>query len=202
MVYVVNWENRHLYEHEMDQMFQSRYETFIAGRHWELSSRDGRELDEFDTDNTIYLIDSKDGIVNSSARLISTEHPTIINKIFPHLCSEEPPCDPLIWESSRGHLSSQSQDPFAWVRVMLAQLEFSLLLGVEQVVFVVDTFLLPKWINAGWNLKPLGPPTEVNGESYIACSIKVSSAALRLMRDRYQLKRPVLTYIADIPDAA
>ncbi|TNE59996.1 MAG: hypothetical protein EP340_00980 [Alphaproteobacteria bacterium] len=202
MVYVVNWENRHLYASELDQMFQSRYETFIGMRRWDLDARDGREIDDFDTDDTIYLIDSKDGIVNSSARLISTEHPTIINTVFPHLCSEEPPCSSLIWESSRGHLSSRATDPFAWTRVMLAQLEFSLLLGVEEVVFVVDTFLLPKWVSAGWNLKPLGPPTEVDGESYIACSIKVSSAALRLMRDRYQLTRPVLTYIADVPEVA
>lgn len=202
MVYVVSCENKHLYESELDQMFRSRHEVFVEDRGWNLKSFNRREIDEFDNDDSIYLLDSESGLVNSSVRLVSTEFPTIINEIFPELCTEGAPRNNQIWESSRGHIGRHCKDPMAWIRVMLAELEFSLLWGIEEVVFVIDTFLLPKWVAAGWNLQPLGPPTDIDDESYIACSIKISTAALRMMRDRYRITKPVMTYIADVPKVA
>jgi acyl-homoserine lactone synthase len=184
-------------------MFRMRYEALVVGRGWDLESSSGEEIDEFDGENSTYLIDTDDrGKVNGSVRLISTKFPTIINEIFPHFCTDEAPRTDLIWESSRGHVGNLCRDPLAWIRLQLAQLEIALLHGVEEVVFVVDTFLLPKWVSAGWNLAPLGPPTEVDGENYIACTITVSPAALRMMRDRYKIQKPVMTYIANVPQVA
>lgn len=203
MVHIVDRENRHLYAEQLNQMHKIRHEVFVERRGWRLNCDQGREYDQFDTDDTVYMIDiDRAGTVQGSVRFLRTTGPTIISSIFPHLCTEPPPCSEFVWESSRGHVSPLATDPTIWSRIMLAELEFSVLWGVEKVVFVIDTFLLPKWLAAGWVIDPLGPPTIIEGESYIACSLNISPLSLRNMRDRYGIKSPSMTYVRDLPNVA
>ena len=203
MVHIVTQENRNLYQSQIDLMFRMRYETFVEGRGWDLPCQKGFEKDQFDRDDSVYLLNlESSGELTGSMRLLPTTDGTILSDVFPNLCSGEVPRSARIWESSRGHIGRNCHDRQAWHRITLAMLEFSLLWDVEEIVFVIDTFLLPKWLAVGWVINPLGPPTDVNGESYVACTLKVTPESLRLMRTRTGIHTPSITYVTGLPQAA
>jgi acyl-homoserine lactone synthase len=210
MVHVVTGENRSLYRPEIEAMFRMRHQVFVEDRGWQLpcvtgqvSCQPGVEVDQFDLADTVYLLDlHPNGDVQGSMRLIPTTEGTVLTDIFPHLCIQQVPHSARIWESSRGHIGRNCRDKMAWHRITLAMLEFSLLWDVEQIVFVIDTFLLPKWLSIGVSINPLGPPTDVNGESYVACALNVSPEALRIMREATGINTPSITHITGLSKAA
>jgi len=203
MVHIVTQENRSLYQPELDAMFRMRYETFVEGRGWNLPCEKGFEKDQFDRDDAVYLLHlDASGDLTGSMRLLPTTGGTILSDVFPYLSTDELPHDARIWESSRGHIGKNCSDKTAWHRITLAMLEFSLLWDVEKIVFVIDTFLLPKSLAVGWVINPLGPPTDVGGESYVACTLTITPESLRLMRDRTGIHTPSIAYVTGLPQAA
>jgi len=57
MVELITKYNRHNYESQLEQMFRLRYKIFVEQLGWDLPhAKDGLEIDEFDTEDTIYLI--------------------------------------------------------------------------------------------------------------------------------------------------
>ena len=57
MIHAVTIHNQSLYGHQLDQMLRMRHSYYVEGRGWDgLTSRDGRETDEFDNEAALYLI--------------------------------------------------------------------------------------------------------------------------------------------------
>lgn len=49
MIHAVTLANQHLYGRQLDQMFRMRHAFYVKGPGWsDLTSKDGRETDEFD----------------------------------------------------------------------------------------------------------------------------------------------------------
>jgi len=80
-----------------------RHRVFIERLGWQLASRDNREQDQFDRQDTVYVVaqDDTDSILGC-ARLLPTTDAYLLGTVFPELLNGAlPPCDPRVWELSR-----------------------------------------------------------------------------------------------------
>lgn len=86
----------------MNDLARFRYRVFVEMLGWDLPCRDGLELDQFDREDTVYLVAHKDEQVVGTARLLPTHLPYLLGEVFPQLMGQQPlPQDPAIWELSR-----------------------------------------------------------------------------------------------------
>ena len=85
------------------QVAHYRHKVFIEMLGWELETRNGEELDQFDRPDTLYVVSQDDdGNVNGCARLLPTSQPYLLGEIFPQLMNgAEVPRSDEIWEVSR-----------------------------------------------------------------------------------------------------
>lgn len=80
-----------------------RHKVFVEKLGWNLSARDGSELDQFDRADTVYVVSQDDhGEVNGCARLLPTDKPYLLGEVFPQLLDGAVlPKSPEVWEISR-----------------------------------------------------------------------------------------------------
>ena len=183
MIHLVYAENRSLYQRELDRMFQLRHKVFVEKRQWRLNSVNGREVDEFDTDETVYLLKiAPDGNIGGSMRFLPTTRPHLLSKALGETVIGEVPSGPEIWESSRGCVQNEMRGAKTFGEINVAMIEFALIWGIEAITFVLDTDLFPAAVAVGWDLRPLGLPVEMDGESYTAGILRVTPETLKTVR--------------------
>jgi acyl-homoserine lactone synthase len=88
-IHAVHAGNRHLYEDAIERHFQIRHDVYAKERPWMYAGcSDGREVDQFDTDKTVYLlgIERGKGVVAGS-RLVPTLEPHLMSEVFPQLAT-------------------------------------------------------------------------------------------------------------------
>ena len=102
MIHVVSLTNQHLYGRQLDQMFRMRHTFYVEGHGWSgLTSREGRETDEFDDEHAVYLMSIDPfGEVAASVRLNPTTQPTLLKK-FADWSDEKLPELESVWDVSR-----------------------------------------------------------------------------------------------------
>jgi acyl homoserine lactone synthase len=87
----------------LQQMFEMRAAAFGERRGWRVSVSDGKEIDEFDELNPLYLMCvDQSGQLLASLRLLQTTGPHMLANVFSDLLGEESVVrSPLVWESTR-----------------------------------------------------------------------------------------------------
>ena len=86
-VHAVHQGNRHLYEDAVEQHFRIRHDIYVGERRWMVLARpDGREVDQFDTDEAVYLLAMEEDRVVGGSCLVPTE-PHLLNDVFPRLAN-------------------------------------------------------------------------------------------------------------------
>lgn len=190
MVDIVTQENRSLYEDALDEMFRLRYQVAVNELGWPLpNAKDGYDIDEFDTDETIYLLEyAKDGRMVACARLNPTTRPTLLSELFPNYCDFGTiPNDETIYEYSRYMVTKQGLSQAEFIRaranITLAVNEFCLAYGIQQVTLL--TYMKNYPIAAHiWETRPLGTPQiyAPDGTQYIAAISKLTEEGLTRSR--------------------
>src|SRR5689334_11287834 len=86
MIYIVDRTNRAAYQAQLEEMYRIRHDIYVGRRGWKaLQKPDGRDIDQFDTEDTVYLLGLDFmGRVVSGLRLNPTTGPHLINTVFPH----------------------------------------------------------------------------------------------------------------------
>jgi N-acyl-L-homoserine lactone synthetase len=87
----------------MTKMAAYRHRVFVEKLGWQLDCRDGLELDQFDREDTVYVV-AEDTCANiiGTARLLPTHRPYLLGEVFPQLMEGVPvPKSSVIWELSR-----------------------------------------------------------------------------------------------------
>lgn len=161
-----------------------RHKVFVETLGWELCTREGLELDEFDRPDTIYVAARHDeGQLIGTARLLSTSQPYLLGEIFPQLMGHGvPPRSADVWELSRfaavdfndasTHSMRQFSSPVA-VGLLREVLRLASAHGVARLITVSPLGVERLLKRAGFAAHRAAPPIVVGGQPLFACWIEV-----------------------------
>jgi acyl-homoserine lactone synthase len=209
MIHAVTLANQHLYARQLDQMFRMRHTFYVEGHGWSgLTSRDGKETDEFDDEHAVYLMSLDPfGAVAASVRLNPTVGPTLLKK-FATWSDEALPELDSVWDISRWIAAPQHRraDNPRWPsnhqrELMIGILEFCLSRGLTHLTMLAESRLAERIAAYGWPLRYLGAPREYEGGKgvAVAAEITVGWHVLTLTRMKTGVADAMLCEIASDP---
>ena len=198
MIHLITQKNKSLYSETLTKMFEQRTALFVDRLNWNLKTTDGKEIDEFDTDDTVYLVlmDESNLKIRSSIRLNPTTKPHLMSKLFSDLCQEGVPTGDEIVEGSRYCYNPDLmdiQDRRNAMRLMMCGvMECAMLYGWQQITFVINMPLLSHCLRCGWDIYPLGIPKYEDKMAIGAFAIDVTQEGLIAARANASLTEPSL----------
>jgi len=167
------------------QVAHYRHKVFIEMLGWELETRNGEELDQFDRPDTLYVVSQDDdGNVNGCARLLPTSQPYLLGEIFPQLMNGVGvPCSDDVWELSRfaavdfnsrttSALSQFSSE--VAVELLKESIAFAAANGAKRLITVSPIGIERLLRRAGFRAHRAGPPMIIDGHPIFACWIEVA----------------------------
>lgn len=165
------------FDHQvMNSMFRLRHAVFNERLHWDVRSENGKERDQFDQCNPIYVLVKEDsGEVVGMSRLLPSTGPYMMKDVFPQLLHGEPaPQNPAVWEISRFAFARSeprakgfgfSEIPF---RMLETAINFGRNNGIRDYVAVVSTAIERMLRNMGLELHRFGPPVRIGSVMTVA----------------------------------
>jgi acyl-homoserine lactone synthase len=176
-VHVISAANKHLYQDAIESHFRIRHEIFVGERGWKALERsDGREVDQFDNEDSIYLLAMDGARIVGGHRLYPTLKPTMISEVFPHLAGQRGiPSDAYIWEWSRLFAVKERRDRRIYLQLLAALQELCLDEGVTQISGVLEIWWVPGFQQVGMVVHPLGLPANHNNDLTMAALFDVST---------------------------
>lgn len=194
MIHIVRPSNRHLYADTIDQLYRLRHDIFVGERNWsDLTRPDGREIDAYDNEDTVYCIALEGERIIGGHRLYPTVKPNMMGEIFPHLAEVRGvPEDVAIWEWSRYFVVRDRRDGKLNYALLAAVQELCLDEGIGEISAVMETWWLPRFQQAGFLVRPLGLPALVNNEWTMAALIEINAETLDFLRDKAAISGSVL----------
>jgi acyl-homoserine lactone synthase len=199
MLEVVTRENRHLYTDALEQMYRLRHRLFVDHMKWEdLRKADGREIDQFDNDDAVYLLLIEEGVVTGSHRLLPTTGPHLFSEVFTDMCEQRGrQTGPRVYELNR-----TGTDPLlprdrqlAGMRLLLVGLmEFSNHAGIEKLTLLTPLHTLYHCLMAGVQVKPLGLPRKIDAERQAAVAFITDEISLANVREYFHLYDSIVRY--------
>lgn len=202
MIQVITSDNQHIYGKILEQMFRMRHEYYVLGHGWAgLESHDGREVDEFDNLEAVYLasIDAF-GNLAASLRLNPTTGSTLLQKFAAYADGPLPRSD-TCWDLSRwiARPEVRRADGKRWPsnhqrELALGVLEFCQSRGADTLTMLCEERLAQRIGAYGWPVTYLGEPRAYEGGKGIAVAarINVGDHILRQTRAKTGLHNPVL----------
>lgn len=162
MVFVFYGHERHQAKGVFDRLFKLRYTTFVVGRGWSLPSRNGREIDQYDTDEAVYFVDfDENGNIVAHVRLTPTTKSSLTADYFPHLV--ENGTDPRgddVYEATRFIVLPSQTDKSRYrsikAQLIAATVEWSMSKGVKHLQTVIDAGTLNAYVEMSTSVRPLG----------------------------------------------
>jgi acyl-homoserine lactone synthase len=206
MIHIVTSANRAAYEAQIEEMFRLRYDFYVKERGWkDLDRPDGREIDEYDDERTVYLLhlDEKDH-VDGAYRLYPTDVKCLMKDKFAHLVENgSVPGGPDIYEITRLFMSKEARRAAGAARSSVgaelnaALMEFAVRRRISSFNLVCDTFFLPRLL-AAWKITPLGLPQKYPEGEAVAVTISVGPEEPQHTRRFMGVSEPV-TFEAPTP---
>jgi N-acyl-L-homoserine lactone synthetase len=172
----------------MSQLASYRYKVFIETLGWELETRNQQEYDQFDHEDTIYVLSKdEDGDVNGCARLLPTSSPYLLGEVFPQLMNGQPvPCSPDVWELSRfaavdfnsATTSALSQFSMGFSIALLKRaIAVAKQHGAKRLITVSPIGIERLLKRGGIACHRAGPPMIIGGHPIFACWIDLEEPA-------------------------
>lgn len=165
-----------------------RHKVFVEKLGWDLQTRDGLELDQFDRPDTIYVVSrDQDGQVNGCARLLPTDSPYLLGEVFPQLLNGLPPPNSSdIWEISRfaavdfqqqaASAAGQFSSPIT-IQLLQESITCAVAHGAKRLITVspigIERLLHRILRKSGYRAHRAGPPMVIDGHPIFACWIEL-----------------------------
>lgn len=196
MIHVITKANRHLYERQLEEHFRIRYDIYVVERKWMALDRpDRREVDQFDTDDAIYLLALEGDRVVGGTRFVPTLRPHLMSEVFPHLASvaglQRGP-DIVEWTRIFAVPSKRGSDSKTFHMVLAGMMEFCLDEGINFITVVMETWWLPRFLDLKLRARPLGLPEQVEDMLVVATIIEVSEETLTAVKALKNIEGSVL----------
>lgn len=200
MIHLVTHANRQRYALQIEQMFRLRHDFYVKERGWrELERADGREIDDYDDEDAVYLLHLDEaGEVDGSYRIRPTAHNSLLADKFRHLVADgEPPAGQQIWEITRFFLSPQARRAVGALRSAVSAeltaglIEAAVRRRLTHYTLVCDTFFLPRLHALRWPFTHLGLPHDYREGTAMAVLIEAGPHVLEITRATMGLKRPI-----------
>ena len=161
-----------------------RHKIFVERLGWQLQTKDGGELDQFDRHDTVYVIAQDDGNrIIGCARLLPTIRPYLLADVFPQLLNGlEPPRSSEVWELSRFsaadlngplHTVRHRFSSTTAVRLLEESLHCAASFGAKRLITVSPLGVERLLHRAGFHAHRAGPPTMIDGNPFFACWIEI-----------------------------
>lgn len=196
MIHVIDCYNKHLYREQLEEHFRIRHQIYVEERRWMALERpDGREVDQFDNDDAVYLLALAEGRVIGGTRLVPTLKPHLMADVFPFLANVEGiQRGPDIVEWTRIFVvpEQRGRDSKILHTVMAGMLEYCLREEITAITVVMETWWLPRFLELGWEVKPLGLPAMIENMNCVGTKISVTEAACQNTLAFKGLTGPVL----------
>jgi acyl homoserine lactone synthase len=148
MIIVIDALNRERFRGVLDEMFRLRARVFGGRLGWDVSLRNGMEIDKFDALDPAYVVGLNDqGQVISCVRALQTTGPHMLADVFSDILDGEPPLrSATLWESTRFCVDTQrlsagrgpNSVSHATCELMIGSLEFAKRSGITDIVTVID----------------------------------------------------------------
>ena len=183
----------HITSDLLKAMFRQRHEVFYERLGWDVTSQNGMEQDEFDDQNTVYVIarNLQTREVDASWRLRSTDTPYMLKDTFPQLMGGKPlPEDSKTWEISRfavrnnpyegtvSQMCSLSQDLFALT------IQYAVDHSIANYIWVTSVGVERLGTKLGYRPDRLGPPLRIGKVLSVAGRIGVDNIAHQIAIQR------------------
>ncbi|HVE22230.1 MAG TPA: acyl-homoserine-lactone synthase [Acidocella sp.] len=174
-----------------DQMFQSRAAVFYERLGWDVTVKNGREIDRYDEEAApLYLLAvDDDQRVLGSLRLLATTGPTMLRNEFAHFFDDAVDvAAPTIWECTRfcvpPVLDRGVQDVGTIsAALLIGTCELCLASGIDYVVGVYEAPMARIYARIGWSPKLLARARPEIGKINVGIW-EASPAVLSVMRQR------------------
>jgi acyl-homoserine lactone synthase len=198
-IHVVQRDNRHLYETYFDPYFRLRHDIYVKQRKWTALDRpDGREIDQFDTEDAVYLFCLDRGQLIGAMRALPTVSPTLMSDIFPYLAVRGPIQRPDVYELSRVFVIPERRGEHAGPRIemllLTAIMEYGISIGLTGFSIVLESWWLPRFERCGWRAHPLGLPQMIDGMSVLAVLVDCDETTWRSLCSQTGRTSPTLTW--------
>jgi acyl-homoserine lactone synthase len=159
---ILHGYERAKYAATFEQIFRLRHHVFIKGRKWSLPSKNGLEVDQYDTDEAVYfLVLNEDASVEGCVRATPTIHSSLLADYFPHLVENgAPPRDPAIYETTRFIIQPAQRTRAAMraakARLLAPLLEWCLEKRLTHFQTVIDASALASYVEITPHTRILG----------------------------------------------
>ncbi|NKB44918.1 MAG: GNAT family N-acetyltransferase [Alphaproteobacteria bacterium] len=171
----------------LEGMFRLRHEVFKERLKWDVGSIAGKERDDFDDLDPVYIVCEQDGEVLGSWRALPTTGPYMLKNVFPELLyGQEAPEAEDIWEISRFAVSKKvtGMENLATVRTVTNMLmeelfKFASRRNLRRIVAVSDIRFERIMKRAGFETTRYGPPMQIGVTKAISAYADVSEINLR-----------------------
>jgi acyl-homoserine lactone synthase len=162
MIVVLQGKDRHKQQKYFDRLFRLRHQIFVKGRGWSLPSVNDCEIDQYDVNEAVYLLDlDEDDVIQGSVRMTPSDKCSLLADYFPHLVENgESPRSPRIYECTRYIVlpvhKTREGNRAAKARLLGAALEWSLDRGLSYLQTVIDSVTLSSFVEMTPQTIPLG----------------------------------------------
>lgn len=202
-VLCLNWETVHLHGETWISHHRLRHRLFVERQGWEVPSVRGLEHDEFDTPSALYLVwKDEEGEVRGVARLLPTDRPYMVRKLWPDLVTDELPASAAVWEATRfgcDQSLANADRRRAVAELLCAMQEIGLANGIRLYLAVMPVRLLKAVVvRAGCRILVLGPPRMIGRFPTVAAYLTVSREVLTELRRRAGIGGSVLHELVSV----
>lgn len=179
-------------------MLKDRKTVLMDRLGWDLQSPDGlHELDEYDGDDTLYLIVHQPGTGRhlGSVRLLPSTGPHLLGDKFAHLCAEGVPVGTDVCEITRlvtAPALNRAEALQVRRQLSIALFEHALAAGISRYTMVTHLPWLPSLLSIGWDAEPLGMPHGEGANAVAALQIFVNEPTLQRLRAAWVMQQPML----------
>ncbi len=193
MIHVVTGENQHLYGAQLDEMFRMRHDYFIEAQGWDaLQSINGKETDEFDDGDVVYLLNLDfEGRVASAYRLNPSTGPNLLADKLSDYVEGNAPKSEEIWDLTRWIIASRyrrGKDYNRAIRIaretIIGVQEFAVSRGISHVSTVCDPDFIERMKRVDMHYQTLGSPTKFDNGKGVAQAFLLDVGPTALARAR------------------